>query len=165
MSHFSQADFERLLQLRTSLRHFLRRSERHSKAEGITPAQHQLMLAIRGHPEPGGPKISDVAGYLLLRHHSAVGLIDRAVASGLVRRNQDPENGSVVRLSLTPGGIEKLDRLADAHRDELKHLAPTMQTLLDALTSSPELEALTSAPSGTRQLLDLQEGAAGQGPE
>lgn len=138
MSHFSQADFEHLLQLRTNLRHFLHRSERHSKAEGLTPAQHQLMLAIRGHPEAGGPTIGEVARYLLLRHHSAVGLVDRAVAAGLVRRSQDPRNGSVVRLSLTPSGIEKLDRLADAHQSELKHLAPTMKALLEALTSPHE---------------------------
>jgi DNA-binding MarR family transcriptional regulator len=78
------ADFERLLQLRTGLRRFLRWSEAQARAAGVTPAQHQLLLAVRGHPDPDGPTIGEVADYLVLRHHSAVGLVDRAVTAGLV---------------------------------------------------------------------------------
>src|SRR5919201_1005556 len=97
-------DYRRLLELRTGLRRFLRWSEQQARAAGITPAHHQLMLAIRGHGGGRGPTIGDVAGYLLLRHHSAVGLIDRAEAAGLVHRSQDPENLSTVRLHLTEKG-------------------------------------------------------------
>ena len=80
----NEADFEHLLQLRTGLRRFLRWSEEQSKAAGLTPAKHQLLLAIRGHPDPAGPTIGEIADYLVLRHHSAVGLIDRTVRDGLV---------------------------------------------------------------------------------
>jgi DNA-binding MarR family transcriptional regulator len=104
-----QVDFEHLLQLRIGLRRCLRWSEQQSKAAGLTPAQHQLLLAVRGHPNPAGPSIGRVADYLVLRHHSAVGLIDRAVRDGLVKRNPDR---SVVRVTLTPAGIAKLDALA-----------------------------------------------------
>jgi DNA-binding MarR family transcriptional regulator len=134
--HLTQADFERLLQLRTGLRRFLRRSERESEAVGVTPAQHQLLLAIRGHPDADGPTIGEVADYLLTRHHSAVGLVDRAAAAGLVARRADPSNASAVRLSLTPAGIAKLDALAEMHRGELHQLAPAMHALLQTLEGS-----------------------------
>jgi DNA-binding MarR family transcriptional regulator len=128
----SQSDFQDLLQLRTGLRRFLRSSERHAEAAGMTPAQHQLLLAIMGHPDPAGPTVLDVAHYLVLRHHSAVGLIDRAVAAGLVKRRRDRRSRSSVRLSLTRAGIEKLDALVEAHREDLAHLGPTMRALWQA---------------------------------
>jgi DNA-binding MarR family transcriptional regulator len=128
-----QADFEHLLELRTGLRRFLRWSEQQAQAAGLTPAQHQLLLAIRGHPDPAGPTVGEVADYLVLRHHSAVGLIDRAAAAGLVKRNPDPSSNSVVRVTLTPKGTDKLDALAETHLQELAHLAPTMRTLWQAL--------------------------------
>jgi DNA-binding MarR family transcriptional regulator len=128
-----QSDFEHLLELRTGLRRFLRWSEHQAEAAGLTPAQHQLLLAIRGHADPAGPTIGEIADYLVLRHHSAVGLIDRAAAAGLVKRGPDPTSSSVVRVTLTPTGIDKLDALAEAHLQELGHLAPTMRTLWQAV--------------------------------
>jgi DNA-binding MarR family transcriptional regulator len=132
----SDEDYRRLLELRTGLRRFLRWSEQHAKAAGLTPAQHQLLLAIRGHPDPRGPTIGDVAGYLLLRHHSAVGLIDRAAAAGLIDRVADEENRSVVRLRLTYRGSAQLAALSEQHLEELAHLAPTMHALWEALEAA-----------------------------
>jgi DNA-binding MarR family transcriptional regulator len=129
----SQEDFTHLLELRTGLRRFLRWSEEQAKAAGLTPAKHQLLLAIRGHPNPGGPTVGEIADYLVLRHHSAVGLIDRAVAEGLVGRNADPGSKSVVRVTLTDKGAAKLDQLSEAHLEEITHLAPTMRTLWEAI--------------------------------
>jgi DNA-binding MarR family transcriptional regulator len=126
-------DYQQLLQLRTGLRLFLRWSEQQAASAGLTPAQHQLLLAIRGHPDPRGPTIGDVATHLLLRHHSAVGLVDRAETAGMVRRTQDAENASTVRLRLTDEGARRLATLSEQHLEELAHLAPTMQTLWDAL--------------------------------
>jgi DNA-binding MarR family transcriptional regulator len=126
-------DYRRLLRLRTGLRRFLRWSERQAQAAGLTPAQHQLLLAIRGHPDPRGPTLGDVANYLLLRHHSAVGLVDRAEAAGLLARSQDPHNLSIVRLQLTDEGSSQLEALSELHLEELAHLAPTMQALWEAL--------------------------------
>jgi DNA-binding MarR family transcriptional regulator len=129
----SDADYHRLLELRTGLRRFLRWSEEHARAAGVTPAQHQLLLTIRGHPDERGPTMGDVAAYLLLRHHSAVGLVDRAEEAGLVIREPDAHNGSVVRLRLTTGGAAQLEALSEQHLEELAHLAPTMHALWDAL--------------------------------
>jgi DNA-binding MarR family transcriptional regulator len=128
-----QSDFEHLLELRTGLRRFLRWSEQQAQAAGLTPAKHQLLLAIKGHPDPAGPTIGEIADYLVLRHHSAVGLIDRAVSDGLVKRSADPTSKSVVRVTLTEAGSAKLDALAEAHLQELAHLAPTMRALWRAL--------------------------------
>ena len=80
----SDAHYTRLLALRTGLRHFERWSEQQAKAAELTPAQHQLLLAIRGHGDPRGLTIGEVADYLLLRHHSTVELVDRADGAGLV---------------------------------------------------------------------------------
>ncbi len=128
-----QSDFEHLLELRTGLRRFLRWSEKQAHDAGLTPAKHQLLLAVRGHPDPAGPTIGDIADYLVLRHHSVVGLVDRAVGDGLIKRSPDPTHKSVVRVTLTPEGADKLDELAEAHLQELAHLAPTMRTLWAAL--------------------------------
>jgi len=121
--------FEHLLELRTGLRRFLRWSEDQARAAGLTAAKHQLLLAIKGDPNPAGPTIGEIADHLVLRHHSAVGLVDRAVKDGLVQRNPDPVSKSVVRVTLTPAGAAKLDALAEAHMQEIAHLAPAMQTL------------------------------------
>jgi DNA-binding MarR family transcriptional regulator len=129
----NRADFEHLLELRTGLRRFLRWSEQQAREAGLTPAKHQLLLAVKGHPDPAGPTVGDIADHLVLRHHSAVGLIDRAAADGLVRRVADPESRSVVRVALTRKGIARLDALSEAHLRELAHLAPAMRTLWRAL--------------------------------
>jgi DNA-binding MarR family transcriptional regulator len=130
------------------LRRFLRWSEQQAKEAGLTPAKHQLLLAVRGHPNPAGPTVGEIADYLVLRHHSAVGLIDRAVADGLVKRNPDATNRSVVRVTLTPAGAEKLDALSEAHLEEISHLAPTMQALWSALESADGHVAHTNGAAG-----------------
>jgi DNA-binding MarR family transcriptional regulator len=116
------ADYEDLLILRTGLRRFLRWSEQQAEGAGLTPAQHQLLLAVRGHSDPRGPAVGEVADYLLLRHHSAVGLVDRAVSAGLLTRERDPEDHRVVRLQLTKEGNQKLETLSALHLEELHRL-------------------------------------------
>ena len=137
MTGLDQQDYERLLAFRTGLRRFLYWSGQQAEAAGITPAQHQLLLAVRGHPDPRGPTIGDIAGYLLVRHHSAVELIDRAVAAGLVTRQADNEDGRTVRIALTTRGRERLETLAASHLEELGRLTNQLHTLwagLDADT-------------------------------
>lgn len=119
----SDDDYSRLLALRAGLRHFQRWSEQRAKAAGLTPAQHQLLLAVRGHRDQRGPTIGEVADYLLLRHHSTVELVDRADSAGLVRRIRDPDDHRVVRLRLTDMGAERLEALSALHLEELERLA------------------------------------------
>jgi DNA-binding MarR family transcriptional regulator len=124
-----EADYRRLLQFRTGLRRFLHWSEEQAQKAGLTPAQHQLLLAVRGHDGEQGPTIGDVAGYLMLRHHSAVGLIDRAERAGLIERHEDPGDRRVVRLRLTPQGTRTLQQLSALHLEEIQRLAPSIQEI------------------------------------
>lgn len=121
------ADFARLLAFRDGLRRFLRWSDDQARSVGLTGAQHQLLLAVRGHGSP--PSIREVAEHLLLRHHSAVELVDRAEAAGLLARVADPEDHRVVRLRLTPDGEAKVAALSAAHLEELSRLRPRFAVL------------------------------------
>jgi DNA-binding MarR family transcriptional regulator len=116
--------YVRLLTLRSGLRRFERWSEQQAREAGLTPAQHQLLLAIRGHADPRGPTIGEVADYLLLRHHSTVELVDRAEAAGLVTRTRDDIDHRNVRLQLSEDGDGRLEALSALHLEELKRLAP-----------------------------------------
>ncbi len=115
-------DYEELLGFRTALRRFLRWSEEQARAAGLTPAQHQLLLAIRGHPGEVGPTVGELADYLVSRHHSVVELIDRAVEAGLVERHRDERDQRVVHLALTQLGEERLEALSRLHLEELRNL-------------------------------------------
>lgn len=118
----SDHDYEELLGFRTVLRRFLRWSEGEARAAGLTAAQHQLLLAIRGHPGESAPTVGDLADYLVLRHHSVVELIDRAERADLVHRERDPDDHRVVHLGLTPLGRERIEQLSRLHLEELRRL-------------------------------------------
>jgi DNA-binding MarR family transcriptional regulator len=126
-------DYQRLLALRHGLRRFLRWSEEQAERSGLTSAQHQLLLAIRGHKGELQPTVGMVAEALLLRHHSAVELVDRAEAMGLVRRRRDRTDQRVVRLSLTPRGRRSLAALTELHLEELARLSRSLRPLLEGL--------------------------------
>lgn len=113
------ADYRHLLEMRTGLRRFLRWSQDRARAAGVTPAQHQLLLAVRGHAGPGDPSVGDIARHLLLRHHSAVQLVDRAVVAGLIARRRDAADRRRVQVTLTPEGNRILESLAAEHLEEL----------------------------------------------
>lgn len=115
-------NYQALLGFRTELRRFLHWSEDQARAIGLTPAQHQLLLAVRGHDDDDGPTVGDVAESLLLKHHSAVGLVDRAARAGLVRRARDRNDHRIVRLRLTADGSRRLERLSRLHFAELRRL-------------------------------------------
>jgi DNA-binding MarR family transcriptional regulator len=129
----TDADYRRLAELRAGLRRFMHWSELQAQGAGLTPAQHQLLLAVRAAEDRRGPTIGDVAEALLLRHHSAVGLVDRAQEAGFVERVRDADHRSVVRLRLTADGEARLRALSAAHLQELRQLAPSMRALWEAV--------------------------------
>jgi DNA-binding MarR family transcriptional regulator len=116
----TDAEYRALAQFRRALRSFLHFSEEAAKAAGLTPSQHQLLLAIRGADTDEPPTIGEVADWMKLRHHSTVELVDRAEASGLVTRIPDPEDRRRQRLTLTDLGRTRLDALSTLHREELR---------------------------------------------
>lgn len=110
-------DFESVLaqlaNFRYLLRKFMRFSESAARNAGVTPQQHQLMLGIEGFTDNGKATVSELAEFLQERHHSVVGLIDRAARSELVRREVDTSDRRVVLVSLTPGGGQQFRQLLD----------------------------------------------------
>lgn len=122
-------DYARLAELRHALRSFLRWSGDEARRAGVTPAQHQLLLAIRAAEHPAGPTVGEVAQLLMVRPHSAVELADRAQEAGLISRHRDATLQSQVRLRLTPRGKEILHDLSRTHVRELRQLAPAMRAL------------------------------------
>jgi DNA-binding MarR family transcriptional regulator len=134
----TDADYRRLAELRHGLRTFLHWSGDQAKRAGLTPTQHQLLLAIRASDEERGPTVTDVAAVLLIRHHSAVELVDRAQDAGLITRERDPDQLSMVRLGLTEHGAAMLESLSEVHLRELAQLAPTMRALWAAIDESAD---------------------------
>ena len=130
MPRLTQRDFERLLEFRVALRRFQRWSEDQAQAAGVTHVQHQLLVAIKGHAGDMPPTVGDLAGYLLLRPHSTVELVDRAEAAGLVERAPDSDDGRVVRVRLTREGERILQQLTSAHLDRLHELAVVLDELV-----------------------------------
>jgi DNA-binding MarR family transcriptional regulator len=126
-------DYQLLLEFRAGLRQFLHWSKVQAEKAGLTPTQHQLVLAIRGREDGRAPTISEIADSMMLRHHSTVELIDRAEAAGLVRRSADSKDQRLVRVRLTSEGARKLERLARAHLEELELLAPQLTHVWDVL--------------------------------
>lgn len=129
MAELTQRDYTSLLEFRTALRRFERWSEDQARLVGLTPAQHQLLLAVKGHPDDRGPTIGDVAAYLTVRHHSAVGLIDRTADAGFIARTRDSDDSRAVRITLTEAGEDRIERLSELHLTELSRLAPILDHL------------------------------------
>lgn len=117
-----------LAQFRYALRKFLRFSELAARTCGVTPQQHQLMLGIQGFTGREAATISELAEFLQERHHSVVGLVERAVQSGLVERTQDATDRRVVNVTLTANGRKILLKLTRMHYEEAKRLRSLWET-------------------------------------
>lgn len=126
----TKADYETLAALRYGLRQFLRFSEEAAAEAGITPQQHQAMLAIKGFPGRDWVTIGELAERLQVQPHSAVGLADRLVAEKYARRETVPEDRRQVRLLLTRRGEMVLEKLSEAHREQLRRLGPQLDRLM-----------------------------------
>ncbi len=129
----ADGEYQALARFRYALRVFLRFSEDAAREAGLTPGQHQLLLAVRGFPDGEPPSIGDLARWLQHRHHSTVELVDRAEAAGLVTRLADPSDARRQRLALTDRGATVLESLSAAHRTELRRFRREMAEVLDEL--------------------------------
>lgn len=118
----TKQDFEALARFRFGIRRYLRTSEELVRRHGLTPQQYQLLLALKGYPDRDWAFVRELAERLQLRHHTVVGLIDRAQRDALVARMPDPDDARAVRVVLTDAGEQTLGRLAALHRDELDRM-------------------------------------------
>jgi DNA-binding MarR family transcriptional regulator len=127
-------DYRALADFRYQIRKFLHFSEEAARAEGLEPQQHQMLLAIKALDDTRGPTVGHLAEHLLIRHHSAVGLIDRLEERQLVRRVRAIDGDRrQVSVQVTREGEVKLRRLASVHRSELLTSDPGLVKALQAL--------------------------------
>lgn len=132
----NQEDYQRLSEFRYLIRRFLEFSQLQANEAGLTPRQHQALLAIKGFPGGGPVTVGDLAERLRIRHHSAVELVNRLNEAGLVTRDQDEADHRRVLLQLTPLADNRLAELSAAHLDELSRIEPTLRRLLFRQESS-----------------------------
>ena len=134
----SKSQYEMLAAFRYALRQFLHFSEEAAHAAGITPQQHQALLAVKGFPGRDCVTVGELAERLQLRHHSAVGLVDRLVAERLVTRSPSARDRRQVYVQLTRRGEKVLGRLSSAHNEQLKRIAPGLILRLKQLAEVDE---------------------------
>lgn len=130
----TRADYEALATFRLALRRFAAFTATATAEAGLMPQQHQALLAIKALSFQAAPSVGDVAEQMLLRHHSAVELINRLVGMGLVQRLRDPDDRRRVRIALTPLAEDKLSALATVHMEELRAVRPQLMALLRHFT-------------------------------
>lgn len=126
----TENDYRHLAEFRYLLRQFLSFSEEAARTAGLSPQQHQALLAIRG----AGARLTvgALAARLSIMPNSAVGLADRLVEAGLAQRQTNSRDRRQVELTLTPAANRKLAELSQSHRVELRRLAPLLAPLLKA---------------------------------
>jgi DNA-binding MarR family transcriptional regulator len=151
------SDYRALAELRYQIRLFLRFSEEAARKMSLEPQQHQLMLALKGLPPGIRPTIGTLAERLQIQHHSAVELVNRLSAGGLVRRNRSGEDRRQVLLGLTPKGEKVLRELSIGHKAELRSQGPALVAALER-AMRPTKGAHGSPPN----VLPERSGEAGQ---
>ncbi len=125
----TNAEYAALADFRYALRQFLAFSERGAASFGLTPQQHQALLAIRGAAQ-ANVSVGYVAERLAMKPHSATGLVDRLETLGLVTRRASPDDGRQALLELTQKAQTLLHRLSETHREEIVRLRPMLSELL-----------------------------------
>lgn len=132
-----EADYAALAQFRYQIRSFLAFSETAAQDQGLTPQQHQALLGIKGFVHPQPATVGDIARFLLIRHHSAVELLNRMAKVGLISKVADPEDARRVHLKLTEKGEQKLRALSRRNLEELRRAAsPALSRLLKSFRQS-----------------------------
>lgn len=132
----TKAQYETLAALRHTLSWFLIFSQEAARDAGLTPQQHQALLAIKGFPGRDYVSIGELSERLHLRHHSAVGLVDRLVRRQFVRRIPSTTDKRRVEVKLTERGEALISRLSAAHWRELKQLGPEFRRMLDSIAGT-----------------------------
>ena len=125
-------DYEALAQFRYQLRKFLSFSEAAAHKAGLTPQHHQALLAIKGFSNSEPVSVGDLAQFLLVRHHTAVELVDRMTKLGLLSRMVDDDDSRRVLVNLTRKGEQRLRTLSKIHLEELRSASPALTRILQS---------------------------------
>lgn len=131
------------------MREFLAFSEGSAREQGLTPQQHQALLAIRAHPGAQEMSIGELADSLLIRNHTAVELVGRLVDRGFVSRASDPEDRRKVLVRLEPLGAAYLERISSRNLQQLSETADILSELLETFRHL-QREGEAAAPAAGR---------------
>ncbi len=148
----SRAQMRRLAEFRFQLRKFLHFSSLAADAAGIRTQQYQLLQCVWGMPEELDPTIANVAARMLLKHNSAVELVDRTIEQGLLRRCPDPTDHRRILLRMTPLGERLLGSLAAWHLRELEETGPELIRALRRVLLTPPQPANGDARAELRRV-------------
>jgi DNA-binding MarR family transcriptional regulator len=125
-------DYRALASVRAELRSFAHFTEKVTKGAGLTPQQHQILLALRA-SDGLELTIGQLAETMFLKPHSVSGMADRLASLGLVKRIRSEEDRRSIRLRLTDKAKEVLASLGQVHKDELRRIRPLLISLLSQL--------------------------------
>lgn len=128
-----KSDYESLSEFRYAIRKFLSFSETAAEEVGLTSQQHQALLAIKGFAERDRITNGELSERLQIKHHSAVGLLNRLEAQNLIRREQSDHDRREIYIALTERGEELLEQLTAVHQKELQLIAPQLSGILKNL--------------------------------
>jgi DNA-binding MarR family transcriptional regulator len=146
LRRLSTDEYRSLATFRRSILQFARFSEAAAARQGLEARQYQLLLMLRGLGTEGRASVSDVAEWPQVRHHSAVGLIDRVARRGMIDRRDHPTDRRRVLVALTTAGEHALSSLAVSHREELRRLAPALVEALQQLLRGEDPSPLPTDP-------------------
>jgi DNA-binding MarR family transcriptional regulator len=124
--NISVEQFRKLAEFRFQLRKFLQFSHAVAEHCGLRHQQYQLLQCVQGIPSELDPTIANVAARMLLKHNSAVELVDRTIEQGLLRRCPDPTDHRRILLRVSHQGERVLASLADYHMQELEQAGPEL---------------------------------------
>lgn len=125
-------DYKLLASIRAELRRFSKFTERNTTSVGLTPQQHQVLLALRA-SDRLELSIGELAETMLLEPHSISGMVDRLAKIGLVERVRSGIDRRRINLRLTAKADKVLSSLAEAHKAELRRIRPLLIKLLSDL--------------------------------
>jgi DNA-binding MarR family transcriptional regulator len=124
LSPTERSEYQARAEFRFLIRTFLAFTEQAASEVDLTARQHEALIAIVGSSAP--ISITELSECLVIKHHSAVGLVDRLENFGLISREQNPNNYREVRLYVTPKALKILQKLAPSHRSELRRMTPLL---------------------------------------
>jgi DNA-binding MarR family transcriptional regulator len=160
-----KSDYEKLAAFRHTLRRFLSFSEAAAREIGLASQQYQALLAVRGFPGRDAITVNELAQRLLIKHNSAVGLVNRLEAEGLVRRQAAVGDRRKVEVVLTSRGTLAFERLAATHHAELARIGPELREFLEYVTPSASRKTRTSTgPARPRSMKPVNRPRRGARP-
>ncbi len=147
----SQLNYPAIADFRYAIRRFLNFSADAARRAGLEPQQYQLLLALKGLPSTEAPTIGALAARMMIRHHSAVELINRLESHRLIRRSHNPSDHREVFLLLSARGERLVQRIASEHWAELQTAGRELISTLESVLAPNRRPAPRQGRAGAAQ--------------